>query len=103
MASRRRPRRPQERKETALSTKSLALYHFESCPFCARVRQAMEGIDAQIELRDIELDAGHREDLAQATGRHTVPCLRIEDEEGGVTWMHESADIISYLEEIAAA
>jgi hypothetical protein len=33
-----------------------------------------------------------------------VPCLRIEQPGGGVRWMHESADIIRYLEtEVAHA
>jgi hypothetical protein len=26
-----------------------------------------------------------------------VPCLRIEEPEGEVRWMHESVDIIDYL------
>jgi glutathione S-transferase len=35
----------------------------------------------------------------KATGRQTVPCLRIERADGSVEWMHESEDINAYLKE----
>lgn len=75
----------------------LSLYHFESCPYCQRVRAAMARLSLELELRDIQVQPKYREELVAATGRQMVPCLRIED--GGKTrWMHESADIIRYLE-----
>ncbi len=77
----------------------LALYHFNSCPFCMRVRDAASKLDLDLELRDIQRDADSREELMSATGRTSVPCLRIEDADGGVRWMHESLDIVDYLEE----
>lgn len=76
----------------------LSLYHFDGCPYCGRVRSALNRLDLQVELRDIELDPARRQELVQATGRQTVPCLRIELPGGGVRWMHESLDIIRYLE-----
>jgi glutaredoxin 2 len=33
-----------------------------------------------------------------ATGTQMVPCLRIEQPAGPARWMHESLDIIRYLE-----
>lgn len=54
------------------------------------------GLD--IELRDIRLDADHRAALAQGGGSTQVPCLRIE-QDGGVQWLYESADIAHYLSE----
>jgi len=86
-----------------MSTKGLSLYHFESCPFCARVRDAIARMGLDVELRDIERDADFYEQLVEATGRRTVPCLRIESPAGETTWMHESADIIGYLAELSAA
>lgn len=77
-------------------TAELALYHYESCMFCARVRQVIAGLNLKIELRDILRDERHRQALEQGGGRTTVPCLRIgagADE----SWMYESADIIAYL------
>ncbi len=75
----------------------LSLYHFDSCPYCRRVRDAMRRLHLEIELRDIQGQPKYREELVAATGRQMVPCLRIE-QPGGVRWMHESADIVRYLE-----
>ena len=36
-------------------------------------------------------------DLIAGGGKSQVPCLRIEDEKGDVSWMYESLDIIRYL------
>jgi glutathione S-transferase len=75
----------------------LSLYHFDGCPYCERVRTAMSRLHLELELRDIHRDAKYREELVAATGRQMVPCLRIEA--GGKSrWMHESADIVRYLE-----
>ena len=77
---------------------SLSLYHYFSCPFCALVRRAVDRLGLSLELRDVHASRDHRRELLEATGRRTVPCLRIESEEGEVQWMHESRDIIAYLE-----
>jgi len=76
----------------------LSLYQTGFCPYCRRVRDAMKRLGVDVELRDIAEDPSRRRELVQATGRQTVPCLRIEREDGSVRWMHESADIIAYLE-----
>lgn len=76
----------------------LALYHFETCPFCHRVRRAAQRLGLDLELRDIFADDRHLHDLTNATGRRTVPVLRIE-EDGDVRWLPESADIIAFLED----
>ena len=80
------------------SSNGLALYHFETCPFCHRVRRAAQRLGIELELLDIFGDARHLRELTEATGRRTVPVLRIEDE-NGVRYMPESTDIIAYLEE----
>lgn len=81
---------------------SLALYQFPACPFCVHVREAIERLGLDVELRDVQTDPARRRELVEATGRTMVPCLRIE-EGGEVRWMHESADIVRYLETRAAA
>lgn len=50
-----------------------------------------------VALRDAKSDPQHRQALQEGGGRVKVPCLRIE-EDGKVTWMYESKDIIGYLE-----
>ena len=76
----------------------LALYHFDGCPFCRRVRDALFALDLEIEQHNIHENARRYHELIEATGRSTVPCLRI-DGEGSSEWMHESADIVRYLRE----
>jgi glutathione S-transferase len=80
-----------------MKPKGLSLYHFVGCPYCARVRDAMARRDLEIELRDIQTHPHFRNELIAATGKQMVPCLRIE-QAGGARWMHESADIVRYLE-----
>ena len=77
----------------------LSLYQTEWCPFCVRVRAAVAQLGLEVELRDISDSLDHLQELVGATGRQMVPCLRIEDEAGGAQWMHESADIIAYLQQ----
>ena len=76
----------------------LTLYQTVFCPFCERVRGALRRLDATIAVRNIDAKAEWRRELVEATGRQTVPCLRIEQEDGSFEWMHESADIVDYLQ-----
>jgi len=82
-----------------VQTNQLALYHFEGCPFCDRVRTAMKRLSIDIELRDIRANDEFRAQLEAATGRGTVPVLRIEESAGKVRWLPESLDIVAFLEQ----
>ncbi len=85
-------------REVDVQTNTLALYQFEACPFCVKVRRSMDRLSLNVELRDAKNDTTHREALLTEGGRVKVPCLRIEEEDN-VTWMYESDDIIRYLEQ----
>ena len=76
----------------------LALYHYEGCPYCSMVRDSVDRLGLDVELRDILRHGEYQDELLAATGRRMVPCLRIEEGSGAVRWMHESRDIIDYLE-----
>ena len=80
----------------------LSLYHYFGCSFCHRVRQAIDQLGVEVELRDILSSSDCQRELVDATGRQTVPCLRIESEDGAVEWMHESSEIIAYLRRLPA-
>ena len=86
-----------------MGSPSLALYNSASCWFCARVRQTIDKLGIDVEIRDAIGDAQHRAALLAGGGKTQVPCLRIEDSDGQVRWMYESADICRYLEDSAAA
>ena len=81
-----------------MSTERLSLYQFQSCPFCAQVRDVIGRLRLEIEIRDIHQSPEHHRELVEATGRETVPVLRIEDTGGEIRWLTESLDIIDYLE-----
>ncbi len=85
-----------------METATLSLYHFDSCPFCELVRSAIERLGVAVELRNIQTDPAHYQALIGATGRATVPCLRITRDSGDGSWLHESADIVRFLEKRAA-
>jgi glutaredoxin len=81
------------------ATRQLALYQFHLCPFCIKVRRAMKRLNLNIELRDAKQNEMYRTELAEQGGRIKVPCLRITEDDGTVSWMYESSDIIQYLEQ----
>lgn len=80
----------------------LSLYHYESCPYCARVRRVLAELDVELELRDIQREPEHLRALVEARGLRTVPVLRIHGAEAD-EWLPESADIIAYLRRRFAA
>lgn len=82
--------------------KNLALYHYDSCPYCAKVRQAINNLSQKfelrnIELRNIELQPQHYIDLLEGGGKPQVPCLRIQNTDGNDEWLYESDEIINFL------
>ena len=74
------------------------LFGYNACPFCYRVRRFLDSAGIEIQLRDTMRDRDAHAELVAGGGRSTVPCLRIEREDG-VHWLYESADIIDYLGE----
>jgi glutaredoxin len=83
---------------SAPAEEKLALYHFDGCPFCLRVRRAIDLLGVDVELRSIYEEREHLDALMTARGRATVPVLRITGPDGEDRWMPESADIVRYLQ-----
>lgn len=71
----------------------LTLYHFESCPFCIRVRRFMAENDIQIPLKDTLRHPKYREELIRLGGKKQVPALSID---GDI--LYESLDIIDWMQ-----
>ena len=80
-------------------TRDLALYQFQACPFCVKVRFAMKRLGLNIETRDARRVPVFREELRSGGGKIKAPCLRITGADGAVQWLYESGDIIRYLEQ----
>jgi len=79
--------------------KSLELYGYPGCPYCRRVLNAISMLEIDVPLRNTMTDDANNEALVAATGRETVPVLRIEKRDGSVRWLPESLDIVRFLNE----
>lgn len=82
---------------TAPAKPPLALFHYSGCPFCTMVDRVLEQLGLEVERHDILRDPSAREALIAATGRQTVPVLRI-GEGADAKWMPESRDIMRWLQ-----
>ncbi len=79
-------------------TRQLALYQFRTCPFCIKVRRTTKRLSLDIEIRDALHNKTHRAALLEGGGQIKVPCLRITDDHGKVSWLYESGKIVKYLQ-----
>jgi len=89
---------PEKQAELDAQTAKMAMYQYAACPFCVKTRRAMRRLGLNIELRDAKNNPQHRGELEQQGGKQQVPCLRIENTDGSVSWVYESNDIIDYLQ-----
>ena len=78
------------------------LYHFEACPYCVKVRHAMQDMAVNIELVDVRKHPEKREELLRNAGRTQVPCLKIIASHQ-TQWLHESDAIIDYIKQHIAS
>lgn len=78
-------------------TANYFLYHYRACPFCIKVKREMKRLSLNIDGCDANKNIECREDLMVGGGKLQVPCLRITDDQGKVTWMYESDEIIKFL------
>jgi len=82
-----------------MQCQSLALYQFNTCPFCIKVRQEMRRLSLTVDKRDAQHNAANRDALLQGSGATKVPCLKITDSNGQTLWLQDSAAIVAYLRE----
>lgn len=85
----------------AANSERHSIYGYPQCPFCARVLRAIDALGLDVEFRNTLQTPEYQQEVLEATGRTTVPILRIESVSGDVRWMPESADIVDYLEKFA--
>lgn len=78
--------------------RKLALYKYDSCPYCMRVMWGIQRLNLDVPTRDTRQDPSARSELVSATGGTQVPCLFIDD-----VPLLESADILQWLEAYAKA
>ena len=64
-----------------MRTEQVILYHYEGCPYCGRVENALHDLNLQIEKRDILEDPASMKELLAARKLKTVPVLRVTHED----------------------
>ena len=91
-------RPPAAQAEIDRQTASLALYQYQTCPFCIKVRQEMRRLSLSVNQLDAQHEGKNRDDLVHGGGKAKVPCLKITDQAGQTQWLYESGEIINYLQ-----
>lgn len=90
-------RPPALQKKVDEQCQSLALYQFQTCPFCIKVRQEIGRLALDIKRVDAQHEGPARTELMQQGGQAKVPCLKITDAAGQSRWLYESDKIADYL------
>lgn len=76
---------------------AIELYELEGCPFCAKVRRKLDALGLDYESHYVSSNHADRAEVQEVSGQTEVPVL--VDPDHGVEGMHESDDIVAYLEE----
>ena len=73
----------------------IKLYQFETCPFCAKVREKLEELGIEYEKVNVAPDRedAQRKELLEKSGVGTVPVIEIDGK-----FIGESDAIVEYLE-----
>ena len=65
-----------------------------------RVKSFLSTHGIEIPMRNTVMDIAAYRDLVTGGGKATVPCLRIERDDGQVEWLYESLDIIRFIDDV---
>lgn len=71
----------------------------EHCPYCAKVRRALEELDLDYICRNMPKGSPKRELLRKLGGQEMVPFLVDTTDSANPVMMYESDEIVSYLNE----
>ena len=74
----------------------IILYQYETCPYCAKVRDYMSENDIEFEKVNVSYDSTEslRQEIKEKSGVGTVPVIKDGDK-----YVGDSGAIIEYLEE----
>mgnify|MGYP001563840270 FL=1 len=91
-------RSAQEQTKVDQATQRIELYQFFGCPLCIKTRRVIRKLNLNIVSRNAQPKGVYRDELLKEAGKVQVPCLKIT-ENGKTTWLFESAEIATYLEQ----
>ena len=79
----------------------ITLYELPGCPYCGKVLDTLEQLGLEYDSVEVPSAPAERTEVKEVSGQTRVPV--IVDEDHGVDGMHESDDIVDYLERTYAA
>jgi len=74
---------------------TIELYDLHGCPYCAKVKRALDDLDLEYETHSVPGSRRNRSEVYGVSGQYGVPVL--VDKDNGVEGMAESDDIVRYL------
>lgn len=74
----------------------IEFYVLPGCPYCAKVEDKLQELDLDYESNEVSRSRAERDEVEEVSGQRGVPV--IVDPDNGVDGMHESDDIVDYLE-----
>lgn len=57
----------------------IVVYSADYCPYCRRARALLDSKKVPYEIRDVDRDPGLWDEIAERTGRNTIPQIFIGD------------------------
>lgn len=75
----------------------LKLYELPGCPYCTKVKEEFDEQDLEYESIEVPSNHAERDEVEEVSGQTGVPVL--VDSAHDVEGMHESDDIVAYLQE----
>ena|SRR6056297_284015 len=73
----------------------LELYNLQGCPYCKKVRRALDDLGLDYETHAVAQSREDRSEVYRASGQYGVPVL--VDHDNDIEGMAESGDIVDYL------
>ena len=74
----------------------IEFYVLPGCPYCAKVEDKLQELDLDYESHTVAQSRAERDEVEEVSGQRGVPV--IVDPDNDVDGMHESDDIVDYLE-----
>ncbi|MCH7659566.1 MAG: glutathione S-transferase N-terminal domain-containing protein [Euryarchaeota archaeon] len=75
----------------------IQFYELDGCPFCAKVRSKLDELGVEYDSHSVPSSHAERTEVEEISGQTEVPM--IIDSDHNVEGMHESDDIVAYLDE----
>lgn len=92
-------RNSEEQAKVDQAAAQLALYQFNACPFCIKVRRRLHVLNVPVPLVEVKRGNAAEQQLINQGGKRQVPCLYIKEESGAERWLYESDSILDYLQQ----